>query len=182
MKLENVLNLVREIKGMPVVMLQRGWRLGLIVDAIVHPTEGYVMGFVLITTEGQEQVLRASDCFVYRDSNVVVVTPDAWEEMLDTQTPLVSGVRVCEQLLDIEVVTNNGKSLGRIVEVYATEDELRTIYRVASYRLRFFVRGGVFLPGDLPLAWLEKGARLIVPADAMEHDSFSTLDDALRFV
>jgi sporulation protein YlmC with PRC-barrel domain len=182
MKSENTLNLAQAIKGMPVLMLQRGARLGTIVDAIVHPTEGLVQGFVLVNGAGQERLLRATDCLVYREPGVVVVTPDAWDEMEQTPAPLVLGVRVCETLLDVEVITNRGRSLGRVVEVYATEEELRTIYRVATYRWRFFVRGGFFLPGTLPVAWLERGARLIVPADAMERESFSSLADALRMV
>lgn len=179
---ENVLNLAREVKGMPVVILQRGQLLGTVMDTIVHPTDGVVMGLVLVNGAGEEQLLPANDCFVYRESNVVVVTPDAWEELPPTPNTLAAGVRVCKTLLDVEVITNQGQSLGRVVEVYATEVELRTIYRVATYRLRFFVRGGLFLPGDLPIAWLERGARLIVPADAIERESFSTLNEALKLV
>lgn len=182
MKSENTLNLAREVMGLPVMMLQRGAHLGTIVDVLVHPTEGFVLGFVLVNVEGQERLLRANDCFIYREPGVVVVTPDAWEEMEQLSASLVTGVRVCETLLDVEVLTNRGRSLGRVAEVYATEVELRTIYRVANYRLRLFVRGGFFLPGDLPVAWLERGARLIVPADAMERESFSSLEDALRMV
>jgi uncharacterized protein YrrD len=182
MKPKNTLNLAREVTGLPVMMLQRGARLGTIVDAIVHPTEGFVQGLVLVNSAGQERLLRANNCFIYRDHKVVVVTPEAWEEMEQTPTSLVPGVRVCETLLDVEVITDRGRSLGRVAEVYATEAELRTIYRVANYRLRLFVRGGFFLPGDLPVAWLERGARLIVPADAMEHESFSSFEDALRMV
>lgn len=185
-KPENVFNLAQEVKGMPVIMLQRGQPMGIVVDVLIHPTEGFVMGLVLVNGDGQERLLLANDCFVYRDSNVVVVTPDAWLDALEAtpamRATLAAGVRVCETLLDAEVITNRGKSLGRIAEVYATEGELRTIYRVATYRLRFFVRGGFFLPGDLPLAWVERGARLIVPAEAMERESFSSLTDALKFV
>ncbi|MFN7931432.1 MAG: hypothetical protein U0Y68_26590 [Blastocatellia bacterium] len=62
------------------------------------------------------------------------MTPDAWEDMQHTQSILAGGVRVSKQLLNLEVITNHGKSLGRVVDVYATEVELRTIYRVTTKR------------------------------------------------
>lgn len=179
---ENVLNLTREIKGMPVEMLPQGRHLGTSVDAIVHPTEGVLLGLAMVNGDGQERLLRANDCLVNQESSVVLVTPDAWEELPLQPESFAAGVRVCETLLDVEVITNQGRSLGRVVEVYATEVKLRTIYRVATYRWRFLVRGGFFLPGDLPIAWLERGARLIVPADAIERESFSTLPEALKLV
>ncbi len=179
---ETILNLTRELNGMPVVRLEGRQPVGVVTDAVVHPTDGVVLGLVVTDVERKEWVLRASDCFVYREQRLVLVTPDAWDEMQEMPPSFPGSARVHENLLGIEVVTQGGKSLGRVVEVYATEGELRTIYRVATSRLRLFVRGGFFVPGDLPLAWLEKGARLIVPADTMERETFSSLEDALKFV
>ncbi|MFN7931431.1 MAG: hypothetical protein U0Y68_26585 [Blastocatellia bacterium] len=68
MQLENILNLSREVNGLLVVMLQRGHRLGQVVDKIVHPTEGVVLELVLHNAVGQEQLLTARDCFIYRES------------------------------------------------------------------------------------------------------------------
>jgi len=177
-----LINIERTFKGMPAILMEEGKEVGHITDVVVHPIEGFVMGFVLITNDGKEQVLVANDCSINLTLGALMVMPGAWDDQQQIRTTLARGVRACESLLGIEVVTRNGKSLGRVIEVYATESELRTIYRVASYRLRFLVRGGTYLPGDLPIAWLERGARLIVPADTMERESFSTIDEVLKFV
>ncbi len=181
MKPEKVLNIAQEIKGMPVIMLERGQRLGRIVDVIIHPTEGVVTGLVVSNEQGEERLLLAADCFVFQELGVAMVTPEGWDESQQMPEGLQGGLRICEQLQRLEVLTKNGKSLGQVVAVYATEVELRTIYRVATYRLRLFERSVFFIPGNLPQAWVKQRGRLIVSDEEVGRTSCSTLQEALKY-
>lgn len=174
------LNVASQLKGMPVLILDLGLMLGQVEDAIVDPVEGMVLGLVLLTPGGQERWLAADDVLVFGTLGVVLMTEDAWLDTCRIQASLQGGIRVCGNLLGVEVVTNQGKLLGRVLEVYATEDELRTVYRVAPSRLQLLFGGGFFMAGNLPCSWLEKGRRLIVTAETIERQTFSSLEEAAQ--
>ena len=67
-----LINIERTFKGMPAILMEEGKEVGHITDVVVHPIEGFVMGFVLITNDGKEQVLVANPdqlIFVFATQN-----------------------------------------------------------------------------------------------------------------
>ena len=75
-------------------------------------------------------------------------------------------LRVTTDLLEASVVTEKGKLLGNISEVYLDPLGWQAFYRVTSSWWQRWLGGGVYLPANSPIRWSPITGRLVVPADA----------------
>jgi uncharacterized protein YrrD len=171
------LNVAKDLRGMSLIAVDTGAKLGEIRDAIIQPTEGRVTGVVVRTPDDDELRLRISD---------VIIGPDAvmtsWESFAyagDRAGEVAGGVRALEEMVGSKVVTEDGDLLGRISDVYVRADRPQAIYRVTESRVQKFFGGGFFLPGDVTRSYSPEGGRMIVPADTEERYAASSLADAL---
>lgn len=176
-----IINIASQLRGLSVLLSGSGQRLGQVSDAIAHPTEGSLMGLVVTTVAGTERLLLAEDFYVFYETGAVIVAQDPHLNMDKINAAIRDGVRVCRDLIGAKAITKSGKLLGRVIEVYVMEEQLRTIYRVASSRLQKLLGGGFFIAGTLPHAWSKTGARLIVNAEVTGRGPFTSLDEAARF-
>ncbi|MEP7337663.1 MAG: PRC-barrel domain-containing protein [Acidobacteriota bacterium] len=175
-----IINVARELRGMPIIFSESGQKHGQVSDAIVHTTEGSLMGLV-ISFGGSERLLVADDFYIFGSAGAVIVAEDAHLNMDKINAAIRDGVRVCRNLIGAEAITKSGRLLGRVTEVYVLEEQLLIIYRVASSWLQEMFGGGFFIAGNLPHAWSRNGARLIVKAEAPGRSLFSSLDEAICF-
>lgn len=175
-----IINVASQLKGMPAVFSESGQGLGQVSDAIVHPTEGSLMGLI-VSFGGSERLLVAGDFYIFGSTGAVIVAEDAHLNMDKINAAIRDGVRVCRNLIGAEAITKSGRLLGRVTEIYVMEEQLRTIYRVASSRLQKMFGGGFYIAGNLPHAWSRNGARLIVNAEVSGREPFASLDEAARF-
>lgn len=182
MKQAQIINVASQLQGLPVILSGSGHKLGQVSDAIVHPTEGSLMGLVVATSRGAERLLLAEDFHIFVETGAVIVAEDAHLNLDKINAAIRDGVRVCRNLIGAEAITKSGKLLGRVIEVYVIDEQLRMIYRVASSRLQKMFGGGFFIAGNLPHAWSKTGARLIVNAQVTGPEHFASLDEAARFV
>jgi len=178
---EQIINVARELKGSPLILSDSGRKIGQVSDAIVHPTEGSLLGLVA-TNLGVERLLLAEDFHLFSATGAVIMPEDTHLNLDKINGALRDGVCVCRDLIGAEAITNSGKLLGRVIEVYVMKEELRTIYRVASSRLQRMFGGGFFVAGNLPHAWSKIGARLIFNAEVNRPGPFASLDEAAYFV
>ncbi len=166
MRETRTLDVASELKGMPVLALNTSEKLGEVVDAIVHPTEGKLLGIALRTPEGEERALALGDFQIGMDA----VTAEE-SALCDPETffgTLEGGNYVCREIVGASVVTDDGNLLGRVIDVYVWAEPSKVLYRVAQSTMqRLF--GGFFMAGSVPHSYSSTGLRMIVPVDTKER-------------
>ncbi len=172
-----MLDVAKDFKGMSVLASDTGAKLGEACDAIIHPTEGRLLGVVVRATEGGERQLSASSFIIGQDA--VMVTTAAFRRADERSDELASGVRAIADLIGSKVVTENGALLGRVSEAHIGVDQSRVVYRVAESTLQKFFGGGFFLPGSVARSFSPEEKRMIVPADTENRYAASSLAEAI---
>lgn len=165
-----LLDIGKNLIGLPVLNTASGDRLGVATDVIIQPVEGSVLGIIIRTAEGNWRYLATSDFMIGKDA----IMAGAHAHLQDQWT---GGVPVTSEVVGTSVITETGKVLGRISEVYISIDRPIVCYRVAESTLQKFLGGGFYIPGDLPLAYSNDRVRMIVPPDTEEHYAFSSLNE-----
>jgi uncharacterized protein YrrD len=174
------LNIEDKFKRMPVLRSDSGEKTGEVSDIIVHPIEGRVLGIVVRTKEGAHRVIATENFSIGTDAVMVSGgTPFVEEDQL---RKMAEGVHAIRDILSTNVVTDDGRVIGKISEVYILLDIPRVIYRVAGSTLQRFLGRGFFIPGNLPGAYSHDGVRMIVPADTEDRYSTSSLDEAAKLL
>ena len=171
------LNVAKDFRGMALLAADTGSKLGEIRDAIIHPTEGRVMGALVRTVDGDEQRVRINDIIIGEDA--VMTSGEAFDRAGDYSRELVGGFRAVEDMIGSNVVTENGELLGRITEVYIRVDKPMAVYRVAESKLQKFFGKGFFIAGDVARSFSPDGPRIIVPADTESRYATSSLEESL---
>jgi sporulation protein YlmC with PRC-barrel domain len=170
------MNVDKELKGMTVLRSDTGDKMGEVSDAIVHPTEGRVMGLIVRTDEGQERALATRDFLIGKDA-VMATAGASFVEAASGDRP-EGGVPAIGEVVGTNVVTDEGRFLGRVSEVHISLEEPRVAYRVTESTLQRFLGGGFYIPGDLPSGYSRDGVRMIVPAEIEDVYALSTVDEA----
>lgn len=169
------LNVGSDLKGMTVLASDTGEKLGEVIDAIIHPVEGRVLGLTLRTGEGERRVISSQDFFIGVDA---IMSPQgARLRTLDQTGDLAEGVEALGGIIGTNVVTEDGKLIGRVSEVHILADRPQAIYRITESSLQRFLGGGFYLPGDVPRSYSPDGVRMIVPADTEERYAVSSLEE-----
>jgi uncharacterized protein YrrD len=171
------LNVARDLRGMSLLAVDTGAKLGEIRDAIIQPTEGRVMGVVVRTPDDDELRLRIADIIIGQDA--VMTSWESFENAGVGAIEMAGGIRALDVMIGTNVVTEDGDLLGRISEIFIRVDKPQTVYRVTESKIQKLFGGGFFLPGDTARSYAPDGARMIVPADTEERYAASSLADAL---
>jgi sporulation protein YlmC with PRC-barrel domain len=170
------MNVEKDLKGMTVLRSDAGDKMGEVSDAIVHPIEGRVMGLIIRTDQGQERALATRDFFIGKDA----IMGEAGARFIEAGAgdKLEGGVPAIGEIVGTNIVTDEGKLLGRVSEVHISLETPRTVYRVTESTLQRFLGGGFYIAGDVPKAYSRDGVRMIVPADTEERYAVVIIDEA----
>jgi sporulation protein YlmC with PRC-barrel domain len=158
---EEVLRATSDVIGVSVHDRSTAERLGEVVDVIVHPTEGRLIGFALHTRFSVASFLLCESCEM--NDGVLLADGDALHDA--RAWVALGGVAAARGLCGTSIVTDSGELLGRIEEVCVLLDSKRTRLEVARAGWRRLIFPGFTLAGDAPRAHSTAGRRLIV-ADA----------------
>lgn len=172
---DKMLNVEKDFKGMPVLATDTGAKLGEMRDAIIHPVEGRVLGGVALTTEGDDLRLRVTDFVIGQDA--VMTSQKSYRYAGDYSGEMEGGIRAIGDMIGSKVVTEDGKLLGRVSEVYIGGEQPQVIYRVTESTLQKFFGGGFYIAGNIALSYAPDGARIIVPADTEDRYAASSLTE-----
>lgn len=171
-----MINFDKQLKGLSVLKAETAWKQGEIADVAIDPAHGTVSGLLLTTPENEELFLPVSDGIVYKETFLLNqssvprhLLPLASEESSDAHECLPPMLRVMTDLLGASIVTEKGKLLGNITEVYLDPRDWQAFYRVTSSWWQRWLGKGIYLPANLPTRWSQTTGRLIVPADAKQH-------------
>ncbi len=181
MKQVSILNSVSQLKKMPVALPESGEIVGQITDVIIHPTEGTVLGLTLQSTAGVTYAVAADDFFIFNKNNIVVVFESALSSQPDSRKKMASGISMCQEVIGASIVTENGKYIGYVSDVWIMEEPLRAVYQVLKSLWQKFFGSGFYIPAELPYAWSRDGTRFIVRDDELTRHRVSKPDEAIRF-
>ncbi len=157
------LNLRRGLKGRDVLAAGTMRRLGEVADAVIHPTEGRLLGLALKTDAGVEHILPAHQLSVRHD-HAIVSSGDADAAPGDAAVP-PEGAFALREIVGASVITEAGELIGRVSDVHLAARGARVVYEVAPTRLQRILGGGFRLNAAASLTFSRAGSRLIVPAD-----------------
>jgi sporulation protein YlmC with PRC-barrel domain len=160
-----------QFRGIPVISSEGGDKLGEVLDVIVHPADGAVLGLIVRNPEGGNRVLSTTDFFIGTDA--VMVTRGAQFSGEDIVKTMSEGLYALRDIVGTNVISENGKLLGRVSEVHLLVTAPMVIYRIAGSRMQRLFGKGFFIPGDLPLSFSHDRTRMVVPAST--EDRFADL-------
>lgn len=183
MRTDSAINIEKQLKGSVVLDAGTAGKLGQVSDAIIHPSRGTVLALLICNNTGIETVLSAQSFVIHDASKAVIALNPPRVEGTEVERILNVGVRAIDELLVAEIVTQDGRLLGKINDIYlqnATLDSLPVIYHITASFWQRLTGGGFYLAGDMPSHYSHPGNRLIVPADAKQQDARRTLKDSLN--
>jgi sporulation protein YlmC with PRC-barrel domain len=169
------LNLLKELKGRPVLNSGTGQQVGIVEDGWIQPTQGRLLGLILKDNEGQLRSLGVQEFLIGRDA--VMTGSQVHFETAAQSTALREGVSA-QQLKGVSVVTGDGRLLGRISDIHVDVEQPRIAYHITESTLQRFFGGGYYLPGHAARTFAPDGSRLIVPDDADTRLAATTLEEA----
>lgn len=173
---KRTLNVEKDLKGMAVLKVDTGGKLGCVSDAVIHPVEGKVLGIIVHTREDGDRILLSSHFFIGTDA----VMADAKARFEDLPSDkLDRGVPGLGAVVGTNLVTEGGRLVGRVSEVYVSTERPVAVYRVVGSTLQKFFGGGFFIPADVAQAYSPGGVRMIVPADLEDRYAAPSLEDAM---
>jgi uncharacterized protein YrrD len=171
------LNVAKDLRGMSLLAVDTGEKLGEIRDVIIQPVAGSVIGLAVRMPDNNEIWLPIDDATIGPDA--VMTSVKSFEYAGDRAREMAGGVKAVDEMVGSNVVTEDGDLLGRISEVYIVADRPQVAYRIAESRIQKFFGRGFFLPGHLTRSYALDGARMIVPADTVDRHAKSSLGEAL---
>jgi sporulation protein YlmC with PRC-barrel domain len=158
------LNVATELLGMPVLDPNTARLHGRVTEAIVNPSMGTLVGLLMETPSGEERAVAGEGCYFFGKVGAVLTPEHAVSNPAKLADHLSAGVAVNRDLLGAQVVTEKGEELGYVAEIHLCEERHKFIYRIARSRLQELWCDSFFIPGRLPLRWLQESRQLIVPA------------------
>jgi sporulation protein YlmC with PRC-barrel domain len=180
MKQISILNTMSQLKKMPVVLPETGERVGQISDVIIHPTEGTVLGLILRSIKGVTWAVAVNDFFIFNKNNVVVVLESAFSDQTGVQEKIADGISACREAIGARIVTEKGKYIGDVCDVWIAEEPLRVVYQVLESLWQKYFGRGFFISADLPHLWSRNGTRFIVREVELIRNRAARPDEAIR--
>jgi uncharacterized protein YrrD len=169
------LDVLKDLKEMAIINSNTGEKLGIVQDALVNPTQGRLLGLLYRDSGGQTYALSIQNILIGRDA---VMTGKDFRPETEGQSEMLHDGIATEQLKGANVVTGDGRLLGRISAVYVSADQPNIAYHVTESALQRFFGGGFYLAGEVPHAYAPDGVRLIVPEETDHRFAVATLDEA----
>jgi sporulation protein YlmC with PRC-barrel domain len=167
-----------DLRKMTILDSGSGERMGEIRDAIVHPTQGRLIGVIVKLASGEEAVLPVESLRI--GDNAVMATAGAQLEVLSSSPSMRDGVPASTRLVGTNVVTEDGRLLGKVSNIEFLPDLGLAAYKVTGTVLQKIFGGGFYIAGDTPKAFSADGVRMIVPSDTEDRLAAGSVEELLR--
>lgn len=166
-----------ELQGMTVLNSDTGEKIGAVSDIIVHPVEGRVLGLTIRNSEGEVLALGAHELFIGADA--VMTRDSAHMEKWEQGDRLAKGALASREMIGVNVVTEDGRLIGRVSDVYVSAERLCAYYKVAESMMQRFLGSGFYISGDIARAYSTDGVRMIVPSDTEDRYAAPSIDEVI---
>ncbi len=161
---------IDDLISRPVLSLGSANKLGQVHDLIVHPTNGEMVGLSVQASDqnnflvNKEEIHSIGPDAVMLQSDRSLVPPD--QSQLKTFPFAKNG------LVGVKVVTQDGKLLGEIANVYVHLEVANSlfIYEVRSSILDKLLGHALYFPASFGCAFADDASRLVVANDTERAD------------
>jgi uncharacterized protein YrrD len=161
MSSNQAVNYEAKLKHMPVLESNTGAKLGALSDLIINPEGGKLLGITILRTDLEARAVAMEYVHIGKDA---IMLMDQVFAAVDFSGVFAQGV-LASDILKANVVTQDGRLIGRIKEIYITPGTLDLHYRVAESTLQRLLGGGLFFPAAIPSSLSPDRKRFIVPVD-----------------
>lgn len=142
-------------------------KIGQVHDLIINPVEGSLAG--LSVKAADESLLAIEYSEIYSFGPDAVMVNNDRSAILTQSSPLKSLPLAMNKLVGAEVITESGKVLGQIANIFIHLAEAPLlIYEVRSSLLDKLLGNALFFPASLGCAFSGDAARLVVANDTPE--------------
>jgi uncharacterized protein YrrD len=169
MKEVGAVNINTHLMGAVVLDANTASKLGNVTDVLINPEKGVAMALLFRTLFGAQYAIAPKDVHIHNEANAVIAFGESVTDPAELRKMLEKGVQAQGELVNTEVVTKDGRLLGRVSGVFLQTEQMRAIYHITSSEWQRLFGGGFYLIGNAPCAYSRAGARLIAPADARRH-------------
>lgn len=166
------------LRGMPVIATDTGDSLGEVLDAVLQPTTGLLTALIVRTDDGDVGALPGAAAELGRDR--VLTDSGALLPRPLVRAVLREGVPAVGCLVGALLVTEDGRLVGHVADVYVAADGSGAVYRIARSPLDRVLGRGLFLPAKAARSYSPEGSRLIVPADVEARHGHRKLSEVAR--
>ena len=161
---------IDDLIGRAVLSLGSANKLGQVHDLIVHPTNGEMVGLSVEISDqshflvSKEEIHSIGPDAVMVQSDQSLVPPD--------QSQLKAFPFARNGLVGVKVITEDGKLLGEIANVYVHIEETKSlfIYEVRSSILDKLLGHALYFPASSGCAFADDASRLVVSNDTERAD------------
>jgi uncharacterized protein YrrD len=142
-------------------------KLGQLHDLIINPVDGLLAGISVRVTDGSLHSVETSE--IYSIGPDAVMVNNDRSGLPTESSPLKALPLVMNRLVGAEVITEGGKVLGQVANVYVNlTEEPVLLYEVRSSLLDKLLGHALFFPASQGHAFSIDGARLVVENDTAE--------------
>lgn len=167
MALSGNINSVDSLTGRAVLSRATAHRVGQIHDLIIEPVKGVLAGIAVNTLDGKLHYVEASEIYSI-GPDAVMVNSDS-SAIAPEGSPVKDLPLVLNKMVGSEVITEGGKVLGQVANVFMhlTEEPV-IIYEVRSSILDKLLGRSLFFPASQGHAFSPGDARLVVKENTAE--------------
>ena len=149
------------LKGMSVVALDSGNKLGQIADLFIDPINGVLLGITLLTSEGTVAGLSQTEIYSFGRDAIMVRAGGA---VASWDGSILEGGEEASKLIGTQIITESGDVLGQITNVFVTmRPPPQILYEVRHSIIDKLLGREFFLPASVGHALSDDATRLIVP-------------------
>ncbi len=156
--------------GRAVLSVETANKLGQVQDLIVHPTKGEMVGLSVQISDqshllvSNEEIHSIGPDAVMVNSDQSLVSPD--------ESPLKAFAFAKNNLIGVKVITEDGKLLGEIANIYIHIEETMClfIYEVRTSILDKLLGHALYFPASSGCAFADDSTRLVVSNDTENAD------------
>lgn len=156
-----------QLCGMKVLEPTSGEQLGVVLDIIVQPTTGKLLGITLRTRSGDPRTILAANLSF--QSGVALASSNSLSNCEQLGPALKGGVYARKGIIGFSVVTEDGRLLGHVRDLYLSTETLNIIYCITESAWWGLFNGDFFINGNVPQAYSRMGMRLTVPDDTVRR-------------
>ena len=156
--------------GRPVLSVESANKLGQVHDLIVHPINGEMIGLSVQISDQSHFLVDKGEIHSIGPDAVMVQTDQSL--VPPDQSPLKAFPLAKNGLVGVKVITEDGKLLGEIANVYFHLEETRSlfIYEVRSSILDKLLGHALYFPASFGCAFADDASRLVVSNDTENAD------------
>ena len=155
-----MLDVASDLVGRPVFAPGSSQGLGVVTDALINLRDGRLAGLALLTQNGIERVVLAQHLQIGAERVSIIKDRTTFTGGDD---PAVDGILALRELWGANVVTDEGRLLGRVCQIELAPNDGRVFYEIAETPLlRRLFRKVFAIEGSVARSYSRVGSRLIV--------------------